>query len=68
MKKLFLIAVVYLGLWGILGFFATIILSFLSCCFGVSKETYMISLGVFAFIAVAMTLKSVFKRHSEFAK
>ena len=65
MKKLFLIVVVYLELWGVLGFFATIILSFLSCCIGLSKETYLTSLGVFAFIAIAMTLKSTIKRYSE---
>ena len=63
MKKSFLIAAVNLGLWGVLGFFATIILSFLSCCIGISKEGYMISLGIFAFTAITMTLKSAFKRY-----
>ncbi|WP_346856015.1 hypothetical protein [uncultured Draconibacterium sp.] len=62
MKKVLLIALLNLELWGILGFFATIILSFLSCCFGLSKETFLFSLAVFAAIGVTMTFKSILKK------
>jgi hypothetical protein len=69
MEKLFVLASFYLSLWGILCFFAIIILSFLSCYAGVSKETYLVSLFLFALIAVIMTSRGIFKdykRHTDF--
>lgn len=62
MKKLILLIVFYLGMWGILGFFATITLSFLACCIGVSEEFYVTSLVIFGILAVAFTAYSVVRK------
>ena len=61
MKKIFVLGCFYLGLWGILGFFATIILSFFSCCAELSQEIYFGALIVFAVLGIVMTCRSVSK-------
>jgi hypothetical protein len=70
MKKIFVLSCFYLGLWGILGFFATILLGFLSCCAGISQELYFGALIAFALLAVSMTCRSVSKeckKHKDFS-
>ncbi|HKJ43670.1 MAG TPA: hypothetical protein VKA27_16350 [Sunxiuqinia sp.] len=61
MKNVVLLVFFYLGLWGVLGFFATILLGFLSCCAGLSEEIYFGALISFAIVAVVMTCRSVAK-------
>ena len=61
MKKTVGLTCFYLGLWGFIGFIATIILSFLSCCAGIPKEIYFVSLFLFALVAIVMTCRSVSK-------
>ncbi len=62
MKNLILLIVFYLEIWGILGFFVTITLSFLACCIGLSKEFYVTSLVVFGILALAFTAYSVVRK------
>lgn len=61
MKKVIVLIGIYLGLWGILGFFATIILGFLSCCIGLSQEIYFGALISFMIVAIIMICHSVLK-------
>jgi hypothetical protein len=63
MKKIIVLAGFYLGLWGILGFFATILLGFLSCCAGLSKEIYLVLLLAFVLTAIVMAARSIFKEY-----
>lgn len=62
MKKTVGLACIYLGLWGFLGFVATIILGFLSCCAGLPEEIFFTALAVFAIVAIGMTCRSVSKQ------
>jgi hypothetical protein len=55
MKKIFVLACYHLTLWGILGFFATLLFGFLTCCAGLPKEYFYISLLVFAITGITMT-------------
>ncbi|WP_297087198.1 hypothetical protein [uncultured Draconibacterium sp.] len=50
MKKALVLVCYNLGLWGILGFFATLILGFLSCCANLSENVFF---GFLAFFAVS---------------
>jgi len=63
MKKLLVFTVIFLEIWGIAGFFFTIILSFLSCCFELSEKTFLGALLAFAMIALLHTFRTVSKRH-----
>ncbi|QIA06746.1 hypothetical protein [Draconibacterium halophilum] len=55
MNKLLTLACYNLGLWGILGFFATIILGFVTCCANLSSTVFYTALIVFASIGLAAT-------------
>jgi len=66
MKKLIIFTVVSLELWGVVGFFFTIILSFFSCCFGWSEKTFLAALSSFAIIALLHTFRTVSKRYHRF--
>lgn len=61
MKKLMLLGCFYLGIWGFGGFILTLLLGFLSCCFGLSVTVYYGALIVYALVAVAMSASSVYK-------
>jgi len=52
MNKIVTLICYNLGLWGILGFFATIILGFLSCCANLSPNVFYIALIAFAAIGI----------------
>ena len=55
MKKIVILICYHLSIWGILGFFATLLFGFLACCIGLPKEHFYISLIVFAIIGVTLT-------------
>jgi len=55
MKKILVLLCYNLGLWGILGFFATLFLGFLSCCTNLSEKFFFGFLIVFAVSGVVAT-------------
>ncbi|WP_321371197.1 hypothetical protein [uncultured Draconibacterium sp.] len=57
MKKILVLVCYNLGLWGILGFFATLILGFLSCCANLSENVFY---GFLAFFALTGIVASAF--------
>ncbi len=61
MNKIVTLTCYNLGLWGILGFFVTLILGFLSCCANLPIQIFYISLISFAAIGVTATTFCVFR-------
>ncbi len=59
MKKVFVLICYNLGLWGILGFFATLILGFLACCANLSENVFYGLLIGFAVIGISASLVCV---------
>ncbi len=55
MKKILVLICYNLGLWGILGFFATLFLGFLSCCANLSENIFYGFLIVFAVVGITAT-------------
>lgn len=55
MKKIFVLICYNLGLWGILGFFATLFLGFLACCANLPEKVFFIALIVFAAVGLSAT-------------
>ena len=55
MKRAFVLICYNLGMWGILGFFATLILGFLACCANLSENIFYGSLIFFALIGITAT-------------
>ena len=55
MNKIVTLISYNLGLWGTLGFFATIILGFISCYANLPSQVFYISLISFAAIGLAAT-------------
>ena len=55
MNKIVTLICYNLGLWGILGFFATIFIGFLSCCANLSSTVFYTALIVFAIIGLTAT-------------
>ena len=55
MKKILVLICYNLGLWGILGFFATLFLGFLSCCANLSENVFYGFLIGFAVLGIAAT-------------
>ncbi len=55
MEKTLLLICYNLSLWGILGFFATIVLGFLTCCAGLSQNIFFGALIIFAIVGITMT-------------
>nr|WP_321353532.1 hypothetical protein [uncultured Draconibacterium sp.] len=55
MNKIVTLIFYNLGLWGILGFFATIILGFLACCANLTSTVFYTALIVFAIIGLTAT-------------
>ncbi len=53
MNKIVTLICYNLGLWGILGFFVTIILGFLSCCANLPSQVFYIGLISFGVIGIA---------------
>lgn len=49
----------YLGLWGILGFFLTIVLGFLSCCMNLNPIIFYGVLALFAAVGIISTVVCV---------
>jgi hypothetical protein len=56
MRKIFTLICYHLGLWGILGFFATLIFGFIACCANLSQNVFLASLVVFAILGLTATL------------
>lgn len=61
MKKVLVLICYHLGLWGILGFFATLILGFIACCTNLSEVIFYVLLGIFAVIGVSATTYCISK-------
>lgn len=59
MKKIFVLISYNLGIWGVLGFFATLILGFLACCANLSQNVFYSALIIFAVIGLSATIMSV---------
>jgi hypothetical protein len=55
MKKLLVLICYNLGLWGILGFFATLLLGFLTCCANLPEEVFFGALILFASAGLVAT-------------
>ncbi len=55
MNKIVTLICYNLGLWGILGFFVTILLGFLACCANLSSAVFYTALIVFAIIGLSTT-------------
>ncbi len=55
MNKIVTLICYNLGLWGILGFFVTILLGFLACCANLSSTVFYTALIVFAIIGLTST-------------
>ena len=55
MNKIVTLICYNLGLWGISGFFVTIILGFISCCANLPVQAFYTGLISFAAIALATT-------------
>lgn len=64
-KELFLICY-NLSLWGILGFFATLFLGFLSCCANLSPDYFYGSLIVFAITGITISTICVIRGCKKF--
>lgn len=61
MKKIMLLICYNLGLWGLLGFFATLLLGFLSCCANLHENVFYTSLIIFAVVGLTSTAICVSK-------
>ena len=61
MKKVLVLICYNLGLWGILGFFATLFLGFLSCCANLSENIFYAFLALYAVIGLAATTFCVWR-------
>ncbi|MEN8116414.1 MAG: hypothetical protein ABFS16_05515 [Bacteroidota bacterium] len=61
MKKVLVLVCYNLGLWGILGFFATLFLGFLACCADLSQNVFYGSLIVFALVGIVASAVCVSK-------
>lgn len=59
MKKALLLICYNLGLWGILGFFATLIFGFLACCANLSQNIFFGLLIAFALVGITVTTTCV---------
>jgi hypothetical protein len=55
MKKVFALICYNLGLWGILGFFATLLLGFIACCTNLSPTVFYGLLILFAAVGITAT-------------
>lgn len=55
MKKAFVLICYNLGLWGVLGFFATLLLGFISCCANLSANMFYGLLILFAAVGITAT-------------
>lgn len=55
MKRQLSLICYHLGLWGILGFFATLIFGFIVCCANLPENVFYISLAAFAALGIAAT-------------
>ena len=56
MKKFLVLMCYHLGIWGFLGFLATLIIGFVACCANITKPVYFIILGSFAVIGITTSL------------
>ena len=56
MKKTILLICYNLGMWGLLGFFATLIFGFIACCFNLTDKIFYISLFVFAITGIIISV------------
>ncbi|HKJ77991.1 MAG TPA: hypothetical protein VKA10_00595 [Prolixibacteraceae bacterium] len=56
MPKVFALISYHLGIWGFLGFFATLIIGFIACCTNISEAVYYILLAIFAAVGIAVSV------------
>ncbi len=61
MKKAFVLIRFHLGVWGILGFFATLILGFLSCSMHIEESAYLILLGILSIVGISASVVCVMR-------
>lgn len=61
MKKALALICYHLGVWGLLGFFATLIFGFIACCANLSENLFYTSLIIFAIIGFTATIICVTK-------
>ncbi len=59
MKKIPGLLCYHLGLWGILGFFITLLFGFIACCANLSENVFFTSLFIFAIIGITATILCV---------
>jgi len=55
MKKEMFLIFYNLALWGIAGFFVTLLFGFLACCTNVSHHIFYASLIIFAFVGLSIS-------------
>lgn len=65
MKKILIIYLYYLGLWGLFGFFFTLIMGFLFCCFNFSQTFFYISLLIFLINSIICSYICVNKNYKK---
>ncbi|WP_167616395.1 hypothetical protein [Maribellus sediminis] len=68
MKKILVLICYNLGLWGMLGFFATLLLGFLSCCANLSANIFYGFLIAFAAIGLTATSICIYRGCNKAAK
>jgi len=61
MKKVLSLIGYHIGLWGILGFFATLFFGFITCCANLPENTFYISLFLFALLGLTATVTCVIR-------
>lgn len=61
MQRIVTLICYHLGLWGLLGFLATLVIGFIACCAGVSKPVFYILLGIFAIIGIACSARCILR-------
>lgn len=61
MKRTLSLICYHLGLWGILGFFVTLLFGFIACCANLSENVFYIALIAFAALGITATTLCVVK-------
>ena len=62
MKKALVLICFHLGLWGVLGFFATLLLGMASCYAHVPESVFLILLGIFAVVGISASVVCTMRR------
>jgi hypothetical protein len=65
MQKFLVLMCYHLGIWGFLGFIATLAIGFIACCTNISKPVYFILLGSFAAVGITASIICAARRCKE---